>query len=95
MDKREQYIRKLDAKLREWNAELEKIAARIDQAGAERRIELQKKYEQVKAQRDDVRSRMDKLKNSTGEAWQEIKSGLEAAWKKLDESFQEARKTFK
>ena len=41
-EKRDAYVQKLKAKMDEWNAEIDKLAAKADQADAETKIKYHK-----------------------------------------------------
>jgi len=54
MDKRDAYVQKLKAKLNEWNAEIDVLAAKADQAGADAKIAYHKRLEDLRAKRTEL-----------------------------------------
>ncbi len=95
MSSRDEYVRKMHAKLDAWNAEIDRLAAKADQAGADVRAGYKKQLEALRVQRDDARKTMERLQ-STGEgAWQDMKAGVEAAWHAMGEAIDSAKSRFK
>lgn len=91
MSKRDEYLEKLKSKLDEWNQDLDHLEARASQV----REDLKEKYHAeialVREQRDAIKARSSELLHSSGEAWQELRSGIDAAWKDLGEAIKRAR----
>jgi len=48
----------------------------------------------LKAKREEAKIRVGEVKESAGEAWQELKKGGDAAWENIRKAFEEARKKF-
>ncbi len=58
MSNRDAYEQKLQAKLDEWQAEIDKLWARARSAEADARIEREKEAERLEAKRDEVREKL-------------------------------------
>lgn len=95
MSSRNDYVRKMHAKLDVWNAEIDALAAKADQAAAETRAEYHKRIEALRAQRDDARKKMEHLQSAGESAWQDMKAGVEMAWGALGEAIDSAKSRFK
>ncbi len=93
-EKREAYVQKLKAKLDEWNAEIDKIAAKADQADAEAKIVYYKRMEDLRAKRKDVEDKIEELQQAGEGAWEGVKQGLENSWEILKESLKIAKSEF-
>lgn len=95
MSTKDEYVRKMHSKLDLWNAEIDKLAAKADQAGAEARAEYYKHIEELRAQGEAARKRLDELQQSSESAWEDTKAGVEMAWNAIGEAVDSARSRFK
>jgi hypothetical protein len=93
-DKRDAYVQKLKAKVNEWNAEIDKMAARADQAEAESKIEYHKQLEDLRAKRKNLEDKIAELQQAGEGAWEDLKQGLENSWEILKTSFTTAKSEF-
>lgn len=93
-EKRDAYVQKLKARLDEWNAEIDRLAAKADQAEAESRIEYENRMEDLRAKRKDVEDKMTELQQAGESAWKDLKQGLENSWEILKRSFARAKSEF-
>ncbi|MGM0784463.1 MAG: coiled coil domain-containing protein [Pseudomonadota bacterium] len=95
MSDREAYEQKLQAKLDEWQAEIDKLRARAKGAEASARIEREKEAARLEARREEVRQKLQEMREASDDAWEDVKAGAERAWDSLSESFEKARSRFK
>lgn len=79
---REKHLEKLEARLKDWGEEIEKLRARADKLGAEAGARYRSQIEDLRVRQDAARSKLQELARSGGEAWDDLKSGAETA---LDE----------
>jgi len=93
-EKREAYVQKLKAKIDEWNAEMDRLAAKADQAEAEAKIEYHRQLEDVRAKRKEVENRLAQLQQAGEGSWEDLKQGLENSWEILKKSFAKAKSEF-
>lgn len=95
MGMREAYQEKMEAQLKEWGAELEKLTARADKAKAEAKIEYYKQIEALRTKQETVRAKLEELKRAGDKAWEDIKAGVENAWDELKNALDSAFSKFK
>ena len=81
MSNREEYIEKTKAKLDQWNAEIDKMQARMEEAQADAKIEYQKQLKGMRKQRDEAEARLKELRESSDAAWEDISE----AWTRAEE----------
>ncbi len=93
-DNREAYTQKLKAKIDEWNAELDRLAAKADQADGEIKVRYYKQMEELRKKRNDVEQKVQELKDSTESVWDDMKQGVENSWATWKESFTRAKSEF-
>lgn len=90
MSDRDLYIKKMKAKLDEWNADIAKLEAKADGAEADMKIKYNEKITVLKGQREEAAAKLMELRNASEDAWEEIKAGLENAWDSLDKAVKSA-----
>ncbi len=93
--KKDAYVQKLKAKIDEWNADLDKLSAKADQADGETKIKYQQQIEDLKSKRKELQDKVTNLKDASESAWEDIKEGVEKSWETWKESFSKAKTEFK
>jgi DNA repair ATPase RecN len=88
---RDAYIEKLNARLKQWNSDLDKMEAKAKEAKADVRMKYERRVEELTKQRDEIRDKLVNLKDSGADAWLEIRDGIDEAWSALQKSFDRAK----
>jgi len=94
-EKKEAYEQKMEARLKEWDAKIQQLKAKAEQASAEARIEYNNRIEELQGKRKTLEDRLDEMKSSGGDAWKDIKAGVENAFSDLKISVESAIDRFK
>ncbi|MDY6823548.1 MAG: hypothetical protein SWH68_07090 [Thermodesulfobacteriota bacterium] len=94
-EKRDAYVQKLKAKMDEWNAEIDKIEVKADQAEAEAKIEYEKQLADLRAKRKDVEEKIAELQQAGDGAWGDLKVGMDSALDSLRNAVKSAASRFK
>lgn len=81
--KKEEYIDKLSAQLKEWSAQIDELESRTVTVAADVRASYTQRVDDLKARRDALSIRLRELKESSEEAWETLKSGLDTSWEDL------------
>ena len=92
---KEAYQEKMSANLREWQAKIDMLKAKADQAEAEQKVKLYEKIESLRTKQQHAHKKLDELRSASEGAWEEVKSGVELAWHDLKDSFDRAADRFK
>lgn len=95
MEDKDLYREKFEAKLRELKAQIEVLEARADQLKAESKLELKQQIQSLRQQRDAIGKKLEQLQQSSGEAWKDLKTGLESAAAELKGALGKAMDQFK
>lgn len=95
MATRDEYVRKMHAKLDEMNAEIDRLIARSGEVEEAGRQEFGRRMEDLRQRRDEARARLESLGQSGESAWEDIKAGTELAWQAIAEAIDSARQRFK
>ena len=82
-ERRDAYVQKLKAMLDEWNAEIDKMAAKENKADASTKIEYHKKLDKLRVKRDELEARIDAMHKVTDDGWEDLKFDLESSWEAL------------
>ena len=95
MSARDEYVRKLQEKLGEWNTEIDRLVAKAGEVKAEAKRDYTDQIESLKAKQAAARAKIDELQKSGENAWEDLKSGIELAWAAMGEAIDSAKSRFK
>ncbi|SFE55380.1 sll1863 family stress response protein [Roseivivax sediminis] len=88
------YQRRVEAKLDEWQAEIDRLRAKARGEAAEKQIEYEREAKDLEIKKQEMRQRYDELKRNSGEAWRDVRQGLDSAWDSVEAAFKKARARF-
>jgi len=91
---REEYTRKLKAKIDECDARLDKLAAKATQADGETKIKYYKQMEELREKHKDIEQKIEDIKDAGESGWDDLKQGIENSWATWKESFTTAKSEF-
>ena len=94
MEDRSAYRRKLEARLDQLAAEIDKLQAKAAEASADARIEYERQVEALRKKQADARDRLRDFDEASGEAWKDLTGGLEKAWNDLADAVRKATGRF-
>ncbi len=94
-DKRKAYEEKLDAQLKEWNAQITLLKAKAENAKADAKIDYYKSIEALEHKHDEARTKLQELKTAGDEAWEAVKAGAEKAWAEVKTAYHDVTSKFK
>ncbi len=95
MSKREAYIERLEAQLKEWSAKIDELIEKGDKATADAKVKYNKQIELLRDKVNAANKQITELRGSGEEAWEELKSGAERSFKELRGAFERAVSKFK
>lgn len=94
MSMRETYEKKLEAKLDEWSAEIDKLKAKADEAQADVQLEYYKQIEELRSLQATANKKLVVLAKAGDDAWEDLKAGIESAWDSLGNALKSATSRF-
>jgi hypothetical protein len=94
-DKRKAYEEKLDAQLKEWNAQIALLKAKAENAKAGARIDYYKAIDALENKQNKAKTKLQELKTSGDEAWEVAKAGAEKVWAEVKTAYHDAASRFK
>src|SRR6266705_3411075 len=88
MINREEYVHKLKHQIEQWNAQMAHWEA-ISRSAQDRYL---KQLEQFREKRDAAMAELRRLQSASADAWADMMKGTEAAFKSMQEAFENALK---
>ena len=93
-EKKDAYVRKLKAKIDEWNAEIDLLSAKADQSRADLKLGYLERIEEMRKKRSELEEKVKALQEAGESAWDELKEGLEESFQVWKDSFSKAKAAF-
>ena len=94
-DKRKAYEEKIDDQLKEWNTKIALLNAKADKAKAEAKVEYYKMIETLQGMQDKARMKLQEIRTTGDDVWEDLKTGAENVWTEVNSAFQSAATKFK
>ncbi|HUU73630.1 MAG TPA: coiled coil domain-containing protein, partial [Burkholderiales bacterium] len=79
MSEKQAYEKKLQAKLDEWSAEIDKLKAKADSAEADVQLDYNRRIDGLRSMQQAANERLVALRDASDNAWQDLKGGMESA----------------
>lgn len=95
MSMKDAYVKKLQAHLDEWSAEIDKLKARADKAHADSQIEYYKQIKELRTMQKEASNKLAELKEAGDDAWEDLKVGIEIAGDSIIHALKSAASRFK
>ena len=92
--KRDEYVQKMKAKIDDWNLAIDHLQAKADKATVDVLDQYKSEIEKLKAKRTEFEGKMSELQASGESAWENLKTGVDHAWKAMGDSIHEAKSRF-
>lgn len=92
MSRRDEFVEQMKARLDEWNAEIEALAARARQASVEAQARYHDDIERLKRRRDETQRRLEELQYASEAAWDALQQGLDDAWELMRKALRDAQR---
>lgn len=90
MEDRKVYIDKMAAKLKEWDAEIQKLEARTETVKADARAKYRQQINELRKKMEETQQKLKQIKEASEGAWEELKDGIENSWKIMGDSIKSA-----
>jgi uncharacterized coiled-coil DUF342 family protein len=95
MSNKEAYQQQLEAKLEEWQAEIDKLRAKAKGAAADSQVEYNQQIDALQSKQDEATQKLAELQEAGEGAWEQLKTGAEKAWNDLGEAVNAAKSKFR
>ncbi|QSR34526.1 coiled coil domain-containing protein [Marinobacterium iners] len=95
MAMKEAYEKKLQAQLDEWSAEIDRLKAKADSQEADAQLKYYKEIEELRSLQAAANDKLVELKDSSDDAWEDLKAGVDSARDSLGHALRSAASRFK
>jgi recombinational DNA repair ATPase RecF len=95
MEIKDAYKQKMEAQLKEWDAQINLLEAKVESAGADIKVQRAKQLHELRAKQRAASAKMKELGESSGAAWEQVKITADKIWDDLKAGVEAARSTFK
>ena len=95
MGLQEAYLAKVEAELKEWDAEIMQHEAKAERAQAQIQIQYYEQLAALRTKHTTAGEKLHELKQASGSAWESVKIGVESAWHELRSSLTSIAAKFK
>ncbi|WP_350282507.1 hypothetical protein [Nitrosomonas sp.] len=95
MSNREAYIKKAEAQLKEWSAQIDLLKAKGENLAVDAEIEFKKKLDEAEEKRSELSSYLEQLADKTDSIWDDIKDEAEEKWNTASKTFSDFIDDFK
>ena len=83
MGLQEAYLAKVEAELKEWDAEIMQHEAKAERAQAQIQIQYYEQLAALRTKHTTAGEKLHELKQASGSAWESVKLSVESAWHEL------------
>ncbi|MFH2005015.1 MAG: coiled coil domain-containing protein [bacterium] len=83
----EEYVGKMETRLKKWGARLDDLVLKADQSGEKATTEYHKRIDELKAKHRAARTKVDEMKAANSEQWKTFKAGIDGAWNELGSAY--------
>ena len=87
---RDEYVQKLKAQIDQWNTQM----AQWDKASDDVKNKYLQQLDEARVRRDEAIEEMKRLQGASADAWSQMMSGADTAFKEMREAFERASKAF-
>ena len=95
MNTKENYQQKLQAELDKWESQIDILKANAEKADADMKLQLESQLADLESKQNEAKQRLLELQNASDDAWEDMKTGLQSAWKSLGDAVENASSRFK
>ena len=94
MSDKKDFTARARQQLEDWDYQLDRLSARLNDLRDEWRDEAREKLNEMKGRRSEFEEKLERLESHGDDAWDDIKAGLEIAWDGLKTGFLVAKSEF-
>jgi outer membrane murein-binding lipoprotein Lpp len=82
-----QEVGKIETRLRQLGAKLDRLVAKVDEVGTDAKADYRSSLDHARDKQALVQSRLDAYKAANGQKWESFKGGVETAWRELADAY--------
>jgi len=81
------FRKQMEIKLNEYGEKIDQLQAKAEKLGEDGKAKAQQQLTALRQKRDEVSEKLKELGSSSGNAWEQIKSGIDAAMEDLGNAY--------
>jgi hypothetical protein len=87
METEGQQVGKIETRLRQLGAKLDRLVVKAEAAGTEVKVDYRKQIDHIREKQAVVHSKLQAFRAANGQKWDNFKDGVETAWHDLENAF--------
>lgn len=95
MSTKDEYVRKMHAKLEEWSADIDLLTTKANEVSEDVRRDFHDQIASLKVKQAAAQQKIEELQKVGDSAWEDLKAGIDLAWTAIGESIDSAKSRFK
>lgn len=95
MGRKEEYIEKLSAQLKAWGDKIDELGEKAEYAALEHKTKLLREIAEFKNRHLAAQVKLRQLKETTGDAWEALVTGMDKAWVDMKKTIHEIAEKLK
>ena len=95
MEIKDAYKQKMAAQLKEWDAQINLLEAKVENAGADIKVKRAQAIHELRAKQRAASEKMNELGKASGAAWEQVKTTADKIWDDLKAGIADAHSKFK
>ncbi len=95
MSKKDEYFAMMEAQIKKWDAEVDKLRARSLEVSADTRVKYDEQIKAMRASRDAAHKKLQEMRAASESAWQQMQVGVDTAWASMKNALDKASSQFK
>jgi predicted RNase H-like nuclease (RuvC/YqgF family) len=88
------FRKQMEIKLNEYGEKIDQLQATAEKLGEDAKTKAQQQLTALRQKRDEVSEKLKELSSSSGNAWDQLKSGIDAAMEDLGNAYKKAAAEF-
>ena len=95
MSKKDEYFTMMEAQIKKWDAEVDKLRTRSHEVSADARAKYDDQLKAMRASRDAANKKLQEMRAASESAWQHMQTGVDTAWTSMKNALEKASSQFK
>lgn len=95
MSKKDDYFTRMEAQIKKWDVEVDKLRTKNEQMSAEARGKFAEQLKSLRTARDAAFKKLEELHGASESAWQHMEDGVDAAWATMKSALEKASSKLK
>ena len=95
MSKNAEFVAMMEKQLKKWDADVDALAAKAEQASADARAAYRKQIKELRANRDAAAKKFQEFRAASDSAGAQMQAGMQAAWDSMKKALEKVSADFR